>query len=75
MPDTAWGTYEGNHGPWRHRYDLRGAWWQIANTQTVAFLLGLASCCISPNRRALIVAGLALTGKVLFFLTHYWLVD
>ncbi|MCX5698056.1 MAG: hypothetical protein NTU54_08860 [Candidatus Omnitrophica bacterium] len=75
IPHTSWGQYEGNHGPWRHNYDLRGVWWQILNLQLCALILGLVSFVFKPNRRVAIIAGLAFVSGCLFFATHYWLVD
>ena len=75
IPLMSWGQYEGNHGPWRHRYDLRGAWWQILNLQFFSFVLGLVSIVFKPNRRGAIITALAFVSGFLFFITHYWLVD
>jgi hypothetical protein len=75
IPQTGWGQYEGNHGPWRHSYDLRGAWWQILNLQFYAFVLGLVSIVFKPKRRASIITVLAFVSGCLFLVTHYWLVD
>lgn len=75
IPETRWGQYEGNHGPWRHSYDLRGAWWQILNMQFYAFVLGLVSMAFKPNRRAAVVTVFAFVLGFLFMATHYWLVD
>jgi len=83
-----WGRYEGNHGPWHHRfyryyvagpfafiYELRWIWWQVLNLQFFSFVLGLVSIVLKPNRRAAVIAVLAFALGFLFFITHYWLVD
>jgi hypothetical protein len=75
IPETNWGQYEGNHGPWRHRYDLRGVWWQILNLQFCAFVLGLVSMVLKPNKKAAVITALAFILGFLFMITHYWLVD
>jgi hypothetical protein len=81
-----WGRYEGNHGPWHHRfyrfyvpwyafiYELRWLWWQVLNLQIFSFILGLVSIILKPNRRATITTTLAFVLAFLFFVTHYWLV-
>ncbi|MEI8348891.1 MAG: hypothetical protein WCI77_01955 [Candidatus Omnitrophota bacterium] len=75
IPQTSWGQYEGNHGPWRHRYDLRGVWWQILNIQFCAFVFGLVSVVFKPSTRATIIVALTFAMGFLFFAMNYWLVD
>lgn len=86
IPQARWGHYEGNHGPWRHpsfyifgpfvpKYDLRRLWSQVLNLQFFSFVLGLVSIVLKPNRRAAIIVAFVFVSGLLFFVTHYWLVD
>lgn len=75
IPETEWGTYRGNHGPWRHRYDLRSAWHWVSFSHLLAFVLGIVSLVIKPSLRALYIILAAFAIGFLFMSTHYWLVD
>lgn len=85
IPQTPWGKYEGNHGPWHYRYyilgpfapkyDLQWIWSQVLNLQVFSFIFGLVSIVFKPSRRNTIITALAFVSGLLFFITHYWLVD
>lgn len=86
IPQTRWGYYEGNHGPWRRtpfyflgpfapKYSLRWIWYQVVNLQFFSFVLGLVSIVLKPNKKSAIITTLAFVSGFLFFVTHYWLVD
>ena len=75
IPQGAWGQYEGNHGPWRHIYNLRAAWWQILGMLSYTFVLGFISMLFKPSKRAIIATCSAFVLGFLFFATYYWLVD
>ena len=70
-----WGKWDSNHGPWRHRYTLRAAWWLILHCQVLSFGLASLSFLLSPSRKAgftaLVTAALGLG----FIYSLYWLVD
>jgi hypothetical protein len=82
-----WGRYEGNHGPWHHRfywyyvpwfaliYELRWLWNQVLNLQVLSFVVGLVSIVLKPNCRAAIITALVFVLTFMFFVTHYWLID
>ena len=74
VPD-AWGAYTSNHGPWRHRYDLRDAWWLIVCFQSWAFVVAFISYALKPNAKAVVIAWVAFVAGWLFSCTHFWLVD
>lgn len=40
MPTGSWGIYEGNHGPWRHLYELRRLLLYVGCTPLCSFVLG-----------------------------------
>ncbi len=75
VPETPWGIKIGNHGPWRHSYNLRNAFWYIFVMQFLSICLTIVSFIIKPNRKAVILFGIALVVFFMFFYTHYWLVD
>lgn len=83
IPQTPWGKYEGNHGPWHKplhdilgiKYDLEWIWSQVLNLQIFSFIFGLVSIAFKPSRRNTIITALAFVSGCLFFITHYWLVD
>jgi hypothetical protein len=75
IPNSSWGIKMGNHGPWRHIYNLRDAFWQILNLQVYSLILAIVSLIIKPKRKTIVFATLALIIFFLFFYTHYWLVD
>ena len=75
IPSGPWGIYEGNHGPWRHVYDLRKLLSYTIFVPICSFVLGLISLML----RATKLTGVILTASVLSFLllmySHYWLID
>jgi len=75
LPSGPWGIYEGNHGPWRHVYDLRKLLSYTIFVPICSFVLGLISLIL----RATKLTGVILTASVLSFLllmySHYWLID
>jgi hypothetical protein len=75
IPVAPWGEYGGNHGYWRHSYDLRELWWYIFSIFLYSFILAIVAFVIKPNRKAAIIAAIALVSFFLFGNTHYWLVD
>lgn len=75
IPECSWGAWDGNHGPWRHRYALRGLWWLVLECQVLSFGLAGLSFVLAPNRRAGVTAlGVLLLGLA-FVYSQYWLVD
>lgn len=75
FPQTAWGVFDGNHGPWRYFYDLR---------QLLHFSFGLpvhGACAASISclmRMSVVTLCVVLTNVAAFFAllyTHYWLID
>ena len=75
FPQTAWGVFDGNHGPWRYFYDLR---------QLLHFSFGLpvhGACAASISclmRMSVGTLCVVLTNVAAFFAllyTHYWLID
>lgn len=71
----AWGLHEGNHGPWRHAYDLRKVLSRTLLLPYYACVLGLVGTSLKPSRVPLLVSA----GSAVVFLallgSHYWLID
>ena len=75
IPPGPWGINEGNHGPWRHIYDLRKLLIFTVFIPFFSLFCGLVSSIIKPNKGA----GIMMIASVLCFLfliySHYWLID
>lgn len=76
LPSGLWGVYTGNHGPWRHFYDLRHlVFLSCFAIPSFSVLLGAFSLVLRPSLRTaatfLVVAG-AFIG---IFTSFYWLID
>ncbi len=75
VPTGPWGVSEGNHGPWRHAYNLRKllsfAFW----LPLVAIPPAIPASAVTSGTRAfaLVCASLAAFLGVLW--SHYWLID
>src|SRR6056297_2016413 len=52
VPEADWGTITGNHGPWRHLYELRSMWWGILNLQFWSVYLAMLSLVTKPSKKA-----------------------
>lgn len=70
-----WGTYEGNHGPWRHYYPGR----DLVET---ALMLPLAAAVMAGigyglrhSRRAGAATLIGVIGFFILVFTHFWLID
>ncbi len=75
IPPGPWGIYEGNHGPWRHVYDLRKLLGFTLFIPLVSSFCGFISLIVKPGRRAGI---LFISGILFFYLlmsSLYWLID
>lgn len=75
IPGTAWGVYQGNHGPWRYFYNLRHI---LHFTFAVPFYGALAALISGAVRPSLTAAWLIIANAAAFLgllYTHYWLVD
>lgn len=70
-----WGEYEGNHGPWRHFYDLRRLLYYIFQVPIPVFAFGIVSLVIKPSKLAAIVTGSSVIVWCALIWSHYWLVD
>lgn len=69
------GVYEGNHGPWRHIYDLRKLLYYTIWILIFASPLALFSTIIKFNKLAWVIL---FSSIIVFFAlinTHYWLID
>jgi hypothetical protein len=71
----AWGTYTGNHGPWRHVYNLRRLLGMALQVPIASLALGALSALLSRSRRDLCAAGWGVCAWVGLLWTHYWLID
>ena len=71
----AWGTYEGNHGPWRHVYDLRKLVSRTLLLPLCSFVFGFLSLLIKPTRLGAIVLIATIIISFCLFNSHYWLID
>ena len=75
LPAGSWGVYEGNHGPWRHVYDLRELLSYIIFIPLGSFVFGMTSLLF---KRSLLAVILVLACVMVFFgllHSHYWLID
>ena len=70
-----WQTSYGNHGPWRHFYDLRAIvqlMWIVPICSSVVAAAGIA---FKRIRYAAALAAANLAILYLLFSTHFWLID
>ena len=70
-----WGEYEGNHGPWRHFYDLRRLLDYIFLIPIPVFVFGIVSLAIKPSKLAAIVTVGSVIALYALIWSHYWLID
>jgi hypothetical protein len=70
-----WGTFEGNHGPWRHYYAGRELIFYAVIFPFKCIFYSIFSVLIKKSRLGI---WLIITSVLVFFLmmyTHYWLID
>ena len=77
-----WGTYEGNHGPWRRLHwvfrepiPLRGMVWNAITTPILCAVLAGLAWMVRPNRTRLCFALFELGIFFVVLGNFYWLVD
>ena len=74
IPNISWGEHAGNHGPWRHIYNLRNLWWYIDYALFLSFKLALSSYFFKRDNKAAVIVFAAFVFGFIFMST-YWLVD
>ena len=70
-----WGEYEGNHGPWRHFYDLMRLLDYIFLIPIPVFAFGIVSIAVKPSKLAAVVAVGSVIAWYALIWSHYWLID
>ena len=70
-----WGHYEGNHGPWRHIYDLRKLLFYTMLTPIFSGIFAFLSTIIKFNKLAWIILFSCIIAFFALIGTHYWLID
>jgi hypothetical protein len=74
VPDV-WGTYEGNHGPWRHYGHGGNLIWSSIKLQIISFFSAIISLLVKSSRRGIWLALISILFFIILMCTHYWLVD
>jgi hypothetical protein len=74
IPNISWGELAGNHGPWRHIYNLRNLWWYIDYALFLSFNLALSSYFLKRDNKTVVIVFAAFVFGLIFMST-YWLVD
>jgi hypothetical protein len=75
IPMDSWGIYEGNHGPWRHVYDLRELLSYTIFIPLGSFLFGMTSLLFKRSILAVILVLACVLGFFGLLHSHYWLID
>jgi len=75
MPSGPWGICEGNHGPWRHVYDLRKLLGFTIFIPLCSFVLGLMSFILKTNKFVWVIMAASILSFLLLMYSHYWLID
>ncbi len=75
MIPSPWGTYEGNHGPWRHYYPGRELLYFTIVLQCKSFLCALISLFLRRLRIGVWLVSISFLVFLIVFWTHYWLID
>lgn len=75
VPINAWGIPEGNHGPWRHIYDIRKLLLWTIQLPILSLTLGLLSLFINKTRIAIASCLFSIIFFLLLLHSHYWLID
>ena len=70
-----WGTYEGNHGPWRHYYPGRTLIYYTIIFQLKSFFCALISLFFKRTRLGVWLAIISFLIFIIIFSSHYWLID
>ena len=74
IPDL-WGTYEGNHGPWRRYHPGRELVMYALSFQMWSVPLACISALIKRSRAGIWLLVLSILIFLGAMYTHYWLVD
>jgi hypothetical protein len=75
MIPSPWGTYEGNHGPWRHYFPGRGLIYFTIVLQCKSFLCALISLLLRRLRIGVWLVFISFLVFLIVLWTHYWLID
>lgn len=75
MPSDPWGIYEGNHGPWRHVYDLRKLLGFTILIPLWSFVLGSMSFILKATKVVWVIMAASILSFLLLIYSHYWLID
>jgi len=70
-----WGYYEGNHGPWRHIYDLRKLLLFTIWIPIYSSVFALLSAIIRFNKLAWMILFSCIIVFFALIDTYYWLID
>jgi len=75
MPSGPWGICDGNHGAWRHVYDLRKLLGFTIFIPLCSFVLGLMSFILKTNKFVWVIMAASILSFLLLMYSHYWLID
>jgi len=75
VPSGPWGIYEGNHGPWRHLYDIRRLLHLSFIALDLSILVGGVTFIFTKKFSAVIIVAAAVCTYVALLYSHYWLID
>jgi len=70
-----WGEYEGNHGPWRHFYNLRRLLYYVFQIPIPVFAFGIVSLAIKPSKLTAVITVGSVIALYALIWSHYWLID
>ena len=70
-----WGTFEGNHGPWRQYSTGRQLIEYSITLSLAAMVAAIISLPLKRSVLAAVVVGLSLLSFFLILTTHFWLID
>ena len=74
VPET-WGTFEGNHGPWRHYSLGRDMIGYALMFPIGSLLVSLTSILFKPTTLAGVIFVISGVGFFALLASHYWLID